>query len=181
MPCNLPCHECCVVLCCVVSCRVVLLCCVLCCGCVVLYYSVLCCAALCCAVVVLRYAVLQCRAVLCCVVLCAVLCCIMCCTVLLCWVALYCLCVVLISGDVNVVDRLTTLWSGMICLISPLKKVTMSVFPSALISFLVPFENVITREPSLLTFSIYRVAGKKERNQSAVRTTTPRSEGRIGI
>ena len=112
---------------------------------------------------------------------CAVLCCAVSCTVLLCWVALYCLCVVLISGDVNVVDRLTTLWSGMICLISPLKKVTMSVFPSALISFLVPFENVITREPSLLTFSIYRVAGKKERNQSAVRTTTPRSEGRIGI
>ena len=150
---------CCVVLCCVVLCIFIHL------------YYVLCCAVLC-------------SAVLCCAVCCAV-CCVLCvvlyCTVLLCWVALYCLCVVLISGDVNVVDRLTTLWSGMICLISPLKKVTMSVFPSALISFLVPFENVITREPSLLTFSIYRVAGKKERNQSAVRTTTPRSEGRIGI
>ena len=51
---------------------------------------------------------------------------------------------------------LTTRWSGMICLTSPLKKVTVIVWPSTLMSFLVPFAKEITREPSLLTFSTWK-------------------------
>lgn len=43
----------------------------------------------------------------------------------------------------------TTLPSGVTCLTSPLKKVTVTVFPSALTSFRVPLGNEIRRRPSV--------------------------------
>lgn len=52
--------------------------------------------------------------------------------------------------------RLTTLWSAVICLVSPLKKVTLTVSPSADTSFLVPLGKVIRRSPPARTFSIWK-------------------------
>ncbi len=51
-------------------------------------------------------------------------------------------------------NRLTTLWSAVICLVSPLKKVTLTVSPSAETSFLVPLGKAIRRSPPARTFSI---------------------------
>lgn len=52
--------------------------------------------------------------------------------------------------------RLTTLWSAVICLVSPLKKVTLTVSPSPDTSFLVPLGKVIRRSPPARTFSIWK-------------------------
>lgn len=52
------------------------------------------------------------------------------------------------------VKGLTTLWSAVICLVSPLKKVTLTVSPSAETSFLVPLGKMIRRLPPARTFSV---------------------------
>lgn len=58
---------------------------------------------------------------------------------------------------------LTTLWSAVISLVSPLKKVTLTVCPSAETSFLVPLGKTIRRSPPARTFSTWR-----KKNQSSV-------------
>jgi hypothetical protein len=52
--------------------------------------------------------------------------------------------------------RLTTVWSGFTCLMSPLKKYTDVDFPSGLTIFLVPLGNRITRLPSSWLDSFYK-------------------------
>lgn len=74
--------------------------------------------------------------------------------------------------------RHTTLWSGIIFFTSPLKKLIVVIFLSALISFLVPLQKVMIRRPSVSTSSTFKniVHLMLLKSKDASYTTLPSNE-----